>query len=66
MNNTISKSPYYAGVEGLNSPYLEYAKNYITQNGEDGIIEKLFHDLGIEGGSVVEFGAWDGVFISNV
>ena len=49
-----------------NSPYLQYAKNIVSQNGEDGIIEKLFEDLDIEDCNVVEFGAWDGVYLSNV
>lgn len=52
--------------KGIKSPYLEFAKNVYTQNGEDGIIEKLFSDLKITAGTVVEFGAWDGIFISNV
>lgn len=46
--------------------YSKYAKNIISQNGEDGIIEKLFSDLNITDGIVVEFGAWDGVFLSNI
>jgi hypothetical protein len=48
------------------SPYLKYSRNIFTQNGEDGIIEKLFQDLGITNGTVVEFGAWDGIYISNI
>lgn len=27
------------------SPYLKYAKNIFSQNGDDGIIEKLFSTL---------------------
>lgn len=49
-----------------NSYYLQFAKNIYTQCGEDGIIEQLFKDLKIKSGVVVEFGAWDGVYISNV
>ena len=49
-----------------NSYYLQFAKNIYTQNGEDGIIEQLLKDLNIEDGIVVEFGAWNGVNISNV
>jgi len=47
------------------SYYLQYAKNIYTQCGEDGIIEQLLKDLNIEEGIVVEFGAWDGVSVSN-
>lgn len=46
--------------------YKEYAKNIYTQNGDDGIIEKLFEELDIKNGVCVEFGAWDGIFISNI
>jgi len=49
-----------------NSYYLQFAKNIYTQCGEDGIIEQLLNDLKIKSGVVVEFGACDGVFISNV
>lgn len=47
------------------SYYLKFAKNIYTQCGEDGIIEQLLKDLNIEDGVVVEFGAWDGVSVSN-
>jgi len=46
--------------------YIKYGKNIFTQFGEDGIIEKLFSDLKINNGIVVEFGAWDGIYLSNV
>lgn len=46
--------------------YLKYGRNIFTQFGEDGIIEKLFSDLKINNGIVVEFGAWDGIYLSNV
>lgn len=49
-----------------NSYYLQFAKNIYTQCGEDGIIEQLLNDLKIKSGVVVEFGACDGVYISNV
>jgi len=49
-----------------NSYYLKFAKNIYSQCGEDGIIERLLKDLNIRsGGIVVEFGACDGVFLSN-
>lgn len=47
------------------SYYLQFAKNIYSQCGEDGIIEQLFKDLKIKSGVVVEFGACDGVFLSN-
>lgn len=48
-----------------NTFYNLYAKNVHSQNGEDGIIQELFSRLGIENGWVCEFGAWDGIHLSN-
>jgi hypothetical protein len=36
-----------------------------SQRGEDGIIAAVFAHLGITKGTAVEFGAWDGVVLSN-
>ncbi|MBT5399271.1 hypothetical protein HOL24_01865 [bacterium] len=45
---------------------LKYASNFRSQNGEDGIIEKVFKIIGEpENKYFVEFGAWDGEFLSN-
>ena len=45
--------------------YKRYRSNIYSQNGEDGIIKKLFEDLNISGGYLCEFGAWDGKHLSN-
>jgi hydroxymethylpyrimidine pyrophosphatase-like HAD family hydrolase len=45
--------------------YNTYSKNIYSQNGEDGIVEELLKRLNINNGSVVEFGAWDGIYLSN-
>lgn len=50
----------------LQSPYLKFAKNTYTQFGDDGIIDQLLNELKVEEGVVVEFGAWDGIYLSNV
>jgi hypothetical protein len=42
-----------------------YQKNYYSQSGEDGIIEKIFKVIGIKKGWCVEFGVWDGIYLSN-
>ena len=42
-----------------------YNKNVYSQNGEDGIIEELLKRLNIKNGWVCEFGAWDGINLSN-
>jgi hypothetical protein len=43
----------------------KYRKNIYSQNGEDGVIEELCHRLNFSSGSFVEFGAWDGIYLSN-
>jgi hypothetical protein len=45
--------------------YKNYRKNIFSDNGEDGVIQKLFEDLEIRNGVVCEFGAWDGFVSSN-
>jgi hypothetical protein len=43
----------------------EYSKNVYSQNGEDGIIEKIFAIIGTSTRVCIEFGAWDGFHLSN-
>lgn len=42
-----------------------YKKNIFSQFGEDGIIEKIFEIVPIKSKTCVEFGAWDGIWLSN-
>lgn len=56
----------YINFNNIRSPYLKYAKNVYTQNGEDGIIEQLLSELEINSGICVDIGSWDGIFISNI
>jgi hypothetical protein len=44
---------------------LTHAKNIFSQCGDDGILEAIFGRLGIRTGYFVEFGAWDGIYLSN-
>ena len=44
---------------------LEEKKNVFSQNGEDGIIEEILRQIGPGGGICCEFGAWDGIHLSN-
>ncbi|NNE69106.1 MAG: hypothetical protein HKN29_01950 [Rhodothermales bacterium] len=41
------------------------ARNVHSQYGEDGVLAWTLDQLGISSGSFVEFGAWDGVHLSN-
>lgn len=44
---------------------IEYAKDRHSQNGEDGILAEIFKRLSIKTGWFVEFGASDGIRLSN-
>lgn len=57
----------YIIENNIKSPYLKFASNFVSQNGDDGIIKQLLYELEIKGENtiVVEFGAWDGILASN-
>jgi hypothetical protein len=42
-----------------------FRRDVYSQSGEDGILEAVFNRLGISRGYFVEFGAWDGICLSN-
>ena len=44
---------------------LPHYKNVHSQIGQDGILEEIFKRIGIKKGFFCEFGAWDGVYLSN-
>ena len=49
-------------------PFNEYEANLFSQNGEDGVIAEILTRLellGLKNSWCVEFGAWDGVYLSN-
>lgn len=56
-----------AGVpEGSSRPRLsDLARNVHSQDGEDGILEAVFSRIGATSRTCVEFGAWDGLHLSN-
>lgn len=44
---------------------LDYQRNVYSQYGEDGIIEKIVNTIPDDGKWCVEFGAWDGLHLTN-
>ncbi|MCE5284531.1 MAG: FkbM family methyltransferase [Pelosinus sp.] len=44
---------------------LKYHKNVFSQVGQDGILEEIFLRLNIKCGTFIEFGGWDGIYLSN-
>lgn len=76
--NIISAYPWYDEARRISniakdkkalreakSPLNSYAKNKYSQNGEDGIIAEILLRLRISSGRFCEFGAWDGIHLSN-
>jgi hypothetical protein len=43
----------------------KFESNIKSQYGEDGVISEIFHRIGTENKICVEFGAWDGIHLSN-
>jgi hypothetical protein len=44
---------------------LEHKRDVYSQTGEDGIIEKILETIGDNDKWCVEFGAWDGMYLTN-
>ena len=59
--SALSSASAYSDVVDLR----EYEKHIFSQNGEDGVLEKVFQALEIDKGYCVEFGAFDGYQMSN-
>lgn len=45
--------------------YKKYKRDEFSQNGEDGLLEEILGRMGIDKGTVVEFGAHNGMYCSN-
>lgn len=43
----------------------DFSTNVFSQFGEDGIVQKIFQIIGISHNVCIEFGAWDGFYLSN-
>jgi len=44
---------------------IKFHKNVFSQTGQDGILEEIFARLKIDTGTFIEFGGWDGIYLSN-
>jgi hypothetical protein len=56
----------FPGETNPKSNYLQqFAERKYSQNGEEGILRKIFEIIGIENAWCAEFGAYDGVTLSN-
>jgi hypothetical protein len=53
------------GGPATTSALSDFARDVHSQGGEDGILERIFELLGVTHGWCVEFGAWDGIHLSN-
>lgn len=49
----------------LENPLLRFASNATSQSGEDGILNRIFQIVAPQNKYFVEFGAWDGRYLSN-
>lgn len=52
-------------AEVNDSSLLYYWGNIHSQRGQDGILAEIFRRLNIRNGLFIEFGAWDGIYLSN-
>ena len=65
-NSKIDVQNHADGSELANpAPLLEYRNNVYSQSGEDGIIAAILSRLPTLNHWCVEFGAWDGIYLSN-
>ena len=63
-NYTRLRDPRNVGRVSANS-LLFYSGDFHSQRGQDGILAEIFRRLGFRTGYFVEFGAWDGCYLSN-
>jgi hypothetical protein len=54
-----------ASITTHNTFVRQYSRNLHSQNGEDGVLYEICQRLGLTPEWVCEFGAWDGIHLSN-
>lgn len=60
-----SKDNHGKRMDTSPSSLIDFNFNKYSQRGDDGIIQKIFEVLNISKGYFIEFGAWDGIELSN-
>lgn len=67
-NNRFDKPYFVFGkkFQKYNNNLNKYSKSVNSQHGEDGVIEYIFNVIGTTSKYAVEFGGWDGVYLSNI
>ena len=74
LHKLLSKNKIRQSSELRNQGYLLkvpldsllfYYGNIHSQRGQDGILAEIFRRLGLTQGQFVEFGGWDGIYLSN-
>ena len=62
---TLDKDVIIAYINTPKPILQQYGYNVHSQNGEDGIIDRIYSIIGTDTKIAVEFGAWDGFHLSN-
>lgn len=68
LKNTLSFTGWQEDIiyEKINIYDLtNFKKDKYSQRGHDGIIQKIMKELNINSGFFIEFGGWDGIYLSN-
>lgn len=60
IDGLVTNAPTTANIN-----LLDYRRDVYSQNGDDGIIERIFETVGETTRWCCEFGAWDGIHLSN-
>lgn len=63
QSDLLNEEPYRKMIQ--KNSLLRYYGNIHSQRGQDSILQEIFRRIGIEKGNFIEFGAFDGIYLSN-